>query len=345
MPSETTTAQLSAPAKARPGAYRTALMRKETGSLLLLVILCIVVSALNPRFLAGANLQNMARLIGAFGIFSIGVGVVIITGGIDLSVGSMMALLGVLLSVALTENGWPGPLAVAGMIAVAMALGLAHGWLVTRLRLQPFIVTLCGLLFYRGLARFIASDETKGFGAAAGFEGLRNAVTGSLWGVPTPFVLLLIISAVMWVVLNRSVYGRYLFAVGRNEEAARYSGVNSRRVIAGAYVISAALAAISGVVFAFYTNSISPSSHGNFYELYGIAAAVLGGCSLRGGEGSIIGILVGTALLQVLQNLVNLLGVPSSLDFAVMGAVILAGVIGDQILKQRSSRTGRRGRL
>jgi len=108
-------------------------------------------------------------------------------------------------------------------------------------------------------------------------------------------------------------------------------------VITSAYVLSGLFAGIAGVLLAFYTNSISPSSHGNFYELYGIAAAVLGGCSLRGGEGSIIGILIGTALLQVLQNLVNLLGIPSSLNFAVMGAVILIGVVADQLLRQRRS--------
>lgn len=141
----------------------------------------------------------------------------------------------------------------------------------------------------------------------------------------------------MWVVLHRSVYGRYLFAVGRNEEAARYSGINAGRVIGSAYVLSGALAGIAAVLIAFYTNSVSPSSHGNFYELYGIAAAVLGGCSLRGGEGSIVGILIGAALLQVLQNLVNLLGIPSSLNFAVMGAVILVGVIADQIVGRRSA--------
>ena len=126
----------------------------------------------------------------------------------------------------------------------------------------------------------------------------------------------------MWFVLHRSVYGRYLLAVGRNEEAARFSGINTRLVIASSYVVAGLLAGVSGILFAFYTNSISPSNHGNFYELYGIAAAVLGGCSLRGGEGSVIGILIGAALLQVLQNLVNLLGIPSSLNFAVMGAVV-----------------------
>jgi ribose transport system permease protein len=313
-------------------------MRKELGIFALLVVLCIVVAILNPRFLAPANLQNMARLIGMYGIFSIGIGMVIITGGIDLSVGSVFALLGVVLSIMLTQWMVPGILAVLAVIAIASALGLLHGVLVTRGRIQPFIVTLCGLLFYRGLARFIAGDETKGFGSAGGFEKLQALATGSLFHVPMPFVLMIIIGVVMWVVLHRSVYGRYLFAVGRNEEAARYSGINSRMVIASAYVLSGLMAGIAGVVLAFYTNSISPSSHGSFYELYGIAAAVLGGCSLRGGEGSIIGILIGAALLQVLQNLVNLLGIPSSLNFAVMGAVILIGVIADQVFERRSAK-------
>ncbi len=312
-------------------------MRKELGTFLLLVVLCIVVAVINPRFLAPANLQNIGRLVGAYGIFSIGLGIVIITGGIDLSVGSVFALLGVLLSIMLTERHWPAAPAVFLVIALAMCFGLLHGFLITRLQMQPFIVTLCGLLFYRGLARYIAGDETKGFGNAAGFESLHSLATGSIFGVPTPFILLIIVSVVMWVVLHRSVYGRYLFAVGRNEAAARYSGINTRKIIISAYVISGLLTGISGVVFAFYTNSVSPSSHGNFFELYGIAAAVLGGCSLRGGEGSLVGILIGTALLQVLQNLVNLLGIPSSLNFAVMGAVILVGVMADQILKRRQT--------
>ena len=313
-------------------------MKKELGTFLLLVLLCVVVAVLNPRFLAPANLQNMARLIGMYGIFSIGLGLVIITGGIDLSVGSVFALLGVVMSMMLTEWGWPSALAVVAIIALATGLGALNGLLITKVRMQPFIVTLCGLLFYRGLARFISNDETKGFGAGAGFETLRDIATGSVLGIPTPFVLLIIVSVIMWVVLHRSVYGRYLFAVGRNETAARYSGINSQKMVASAYIILGALVGVAGIVFAFYTNSISPSSHGNSFELYGIAAAVLGGCSLRGGEGSIIGILIGTALLQVLQNLVNLLGIPSSLNFAVLGAVILVGVMADQMLQRRSPR-------
>jgi ribose transport system permease protein len=219
-----------------------------------------------------------------------------------------------------------------------MVLGLGHGLLITRVGMQPFIVTLCGLLLYRGIARFIAGDGTKGFGDSAGFERLRDLASGRLFGLPMPFIAMVVIGVIMWVVLHRSVYGRYLLAVGRNEEAARFSGINTRLVIASTYVIAGLLTGISGVMFAFYTNSVSPSNHGNFYELYGIAAAVLGGCSLRGGEGSIIGILIGASLLQVLQNLVNLLGIPSSLNFAVMGAVVLVGVIADQILQQRAAK-------
>ena len=262
----------------------------------------------------------------------------IITGGIELSVGSMMALLGVLLSMMLTEFGYGVPLTILACLGLAMALSLGHGLLITRLNMQPFIVTLCGLLFYRGLARFITNDETKGFGAAAGLDSLRFVANGNFFGIPMPFIVLLIISAIAWVVLHRSVYGRYLFATGRNSEAARYAGINTNRIVTITYVISGLLTAISGVIFAFYTNSVSPANHGNAYELYGIAAAVLGGCSLRGGEGSIVGILIGTALLQVLRNLVNLLGIPSSLDFAVMGAVILLGVMADQIFTERRNR-------
>lgn len=301
----------------------------------MLVVLCAVVALMNPQFLSSANIQNTSRLIGTYGIFSIGVGIVVITGGIDLSVGSMFALLGVLLSMMLTEWHWPAGVAVAAILALGSALGLIHGLLITRVRLQPFIVTLCGLLIYRGLARYIAADTSKGFGNGEGFRWLSDLATGSMSGVPMPFVLLLIIGVLMWVMLHRSVYGRHLFAVGRNEQAARYSGIQSRNVITGAYVISGGLAGVASILIAFYTNSVSPSSHGNFYELYAIAAAVLGGCSLRGGEGSIVGIVIGTALLQVLRNLVNLLDIPGSLDFAVMGAVILLGVIADASLSRR----------
>jgi ribose transport system permease protein len=313
-------------------------MKKEIGIAVLLFVLCAVTTLLNPKFISPVNLTNTANQIGMYGIFSLGLGLVIITGGIDLSVGSMLALCGVLLSMMLTEWHWHWSVAAAAAILLPMLLGWIHGTLITRMKIQPFIITLCGLLIYRGLARFIAHDDTKGFGTSAGFEFFRDAAKGKLLGLPMPFVLLILLAIIMWFVLHRSIYGRYLLAVGRNEEATRFSGINTRRVIASSYIVAGLLTGISGILFAFYTNSVSPSNHGNFYELYGIAAAVLGGCSLRGGEGSILGILIGTALLQVLQNLVNLLGIDSSLNYAVMGTVVLIGVLADQIFQARAAK-------
>jgi ribose transport system permease protein len=309
--------------------------KKELGLLVLILVVGAATAALNPRFLSPVNLVNMANLIGLFGLFSIGVGLVIITGGIDLSVGSMFALIGVVFIDLGVNHGVPWQLVLPIAIGIGVALGAIHGFLVTKLNVQPFVVTLCGLLIYRGVARWYMNDATIGFGYGDEFAILSWLASGRTFGVPHTFLTFVVVALVMAVVLHRSVYGRYLFAVGKNEEAARFSGINADLVTATAYVISGALAGLSALFIAFYTNSVSPSAHGNFYELYAIAAAVLGGCSLRGGEGSILGIVLGTILLQVLQNLVNLLGIPSSLNFAVMGTVILIGVLADQQLQRR----------
>ncbi len=311
-------------------------MKKELGIFTLLLVLCGVTELLNPRFLSGTNLNNMANIIGMYGVFSIGMGLVIISGGIDLSVGSMFALTGVLMSIALMEWHWPWVIVALCGIGLPMFLGWIHGKLITGLKLQPFIVTLCGLLLYRGIARYIAKDATMGYGDGEGFETLQNLASGHFLNVPMPFVILVVVSIIMWLLLHRSIYGRHLLAVGGNEEGARFSGINTHRVITLSYVIAGGLAGLSGIMFAFFTNSVSPSTHGNFFELYAIAAAVLGGCSLRGGQGSILGIVIGTALLQVLKNLINLARIDSSLEYAVIGAVVLVGVIADQIFQKRS---------
>jgi ribose transport system permease protein len=317
-------------------------LKKDLGLLVLILVVGLVVSILNPRFLSPINLGNTANLIGLFGLFSIGAGIVIITGGIDLSVGSVFALLGVVYIDLLV--GWQVSWWLATIVVVlgGVVLGAINGFLITRLRLQPFIVTLCGLLIYRGIARYYTNDGTAGFEYGQSFPTLEWLTAGRTLGVPHSFIMFVVVAAVMGLVLHRSVFGRYLFAVGKNEEAARYSGIRTERVVAAAYIISGALAGLSSIYLAMYTRSISPASHGNFYELYGIAAAVLGGCSLRGGEGSILGIVLGAILLQILQNLVNLLGIPSSLNFAVMGGVILIGVVADQQLARLRERRSRR---
>jgi len=319
------------------------MLKKDLGLLVLIIVVGAVVAIINPRFLSPINIANTANLVGLFGIFAIGQGFVIITGGIDLSVGSIIALLGVIFIDLIANHEVLWPFAALIVLGIGVLMGLVHGLLITKLKLQPFVVTLCGLLIYRGIARFYTADATAGFPFGVNFPELEwittgrtdivAVITGDRWhSIPIPhaFFIMLVIAVIMWIVLHRSVFGRYLYAVGKNEEAARYSGIRTTRVIVAAYVISATLAALSSIFFAMYTRSILPSGHGNFYELYAIAAAVLGGFSLRGGEGSIVGVVLGTILLQVLQNLVNLLGIPSSLNFAVMGSVILLGVIADQ---------------
>lgn len=316
--------------------------KKDIGLLVLILLVGTVVAFINPLFLSPINLANTSNLIGLFGIFAIGQAIVIMTGGIDLSVGSVIALLGVLFVDLLANVGMPWPLVLLLIPLMGIVIGLIHGLLIVKLKIQPFIVTLCGLLIYRGIARSYTADATAGFSFGQSFPTLEWLTVGRSFGVPHSFLALLVVAVVMWIVLHRSVLGRYLYAVGKNEEAARYAGINSDRVIISAYVICSFLTAISAIFFAMYTRSISPSSHGNFYELYAIAAAVLGGFSLRGGEGSIVGVVLGAVLLQVLQNLVNLLGIPSSLNFAVMGAVILIGVLADsQLSRVKSAFLGR----
>jgi ribose transport system permease protein len=327
------------------------MLKKDLGLFLLILVVGAVVAFLNPRFLSPLNLANTANLIGLFGLFSLGEGFVIITGGIDLSVGSIFALLGVIFINLLVDYSMPWPIAVLIIIAGGVVLGAIHGFLVTKVRMQPFVVTLCGLLIYRGVARWYTDDGTAGFEFGQKFPALellttgRSFATDTFTGIPNSFMAFVVVALIMGVVLHRSVFGRYLFAVGKNEEAARYSGIRSNAIIAAAYVISGGLAGISAIYLAMYTRSISPASHGNFYELYAIAAAVLGGCSLRGGEGSVMGIVLGAILLQVLQNLVNLLGIPSSLNFAVMGGVILIGVIADmQLVRYRAYKANEKKR-
>jgi ribose transport system permease protein len=309
--------------------------RKDLSLLILIIVVGTVVAIINPRFLSPINLSNTANLIGLFGIFAVAQAFVIISGGIELSVGSIIALLGVLFVDLVAAGSLSPGIAFLVVLALGCLIGLLHGFLVARVGLQPFVVTLCGLLIYRGIARYYTEDATAGFPFGASFPTLEWLVAGRFYGIPHSLIAFLLITVVMGIVLHRSVYGRHLFAVGKSEEAARYSGINTQRVVISAYVICCALTAVAAVFIAMYTRSISPSSHGNFYELYAIAAAVLGGCSLRGGEGSILGVVLGTVLLQVLQNLVNLLGIPSSLNFAVMGSVILIGVLADQHFSKR----------
>lgn len=317
-------------------------MKKLLGIFGLFLAVFIFTAIENPQFVSAYNLQNLVRWISLFGIISIGVAFVIITGGIDLSIGSVIGLVGSLLAYLLTQKGWSVPAALAAVLLCSVAIGLTHGLLITRVRLQPFVVTLCGLLLYRGIARYITDDQSQGFGSAYD-AGLRRVATDHVhltqnFALPAPFFIFLSIALLSGLFLNHTIWGRYLLALGRNEMATRFSGVNTDAMKMMAYLICSTLAGVGGILFALDLNSIQPSGLGEFYELYAIAAAVLGGCSLRGGEGTIIGVIIGTAVMRVLYNAINILGIPTHLEFAIIGAVILAGVITDELVKRMAAR-------
>ncbi len=317
-------------------------MKKLFGITGVLLFVCIVTAIKEPSFLNAYNVENTVRWTALFSLIAIGVSFVIITGGIDLSIGSTIGLVGSLLASLLTVKGWSIGAALTTVMLVSLGIGLAHGLFITKLRLQPFVVTLCGLLIYRGLARFITDDQSQGFGNS--FEGLRALATGKItlpfggYALPYPLFIMVAVGMLAAVFLNRTIYGRYLLALGRNETAARYSGINTDALKIIAYVICSGLAGVAGILFSLNLNSVQPSGLGEFYELYAIAGAVLGGCSLRGGEGSIVGVIIGSAVMRVLYNSINILRIPTHWEFAIIGAVILSGVIVDELVKRVAAR-------
>ena len=313
--------------------------KKILGILALFVVIVIVTAICSNNFFRPYNIENLIKRISPYTVISIGAALVIITGGIDLSIGSVIALSGTILPYLLVNSGWSVAPAIGATLGVSALIGMMHGLLITKLRLQPFIVTLFGLLFYRGIARWLTNDQSTGFGNQ--FDGMRNIVTKSIAipgfsyiSIPNVLFLAVIIAVLAWVFLNKTIFGRYLLAIGRNEQAARFSGIHTDRYVIMTYVLCSSLAGLGGILFALETNSVQPSGFGNFYELYAIAAAVLGGCSLRGGEGTILGTVIGAGVLQLLRNSINLLGIPSSLEYAVVGGVILIGAIADELFNR-----------
>ena len=533
------------------------------GILMLLVFACVATTMLSEGiFVNSFNMQNIVRWSALFGIIGIGVAFVIITGGIDLSIGSMIGLIGCLMSLALMDWGLGVAETLIFVMFISILLGWFHGMLVTKASLQPFVVTLCGLLIYRGVARWITGDQTGGFGSeyndslrllatgkpfsvafvmgvggllGALWIGIRllrsrqdvlnhvlaitfcavlaligasrfvnvsdatvlqistyssieiatlssdtdqidyrkmqmgktrneqnpgqrgsalfpevllnffgclailpfawvtwialkanakstllscfiltctfggvllaqqvignrgpdwfgNSASGKVWNgrmdmlivftalagllfglnrfirpilkntphakapliltggltvcwlmsqtpicrtlVPAPMIFLIVIAVLATIFMEHTIYGRYLLALGNNETATKLSGIHTDRMIILAYTICGACTGIGAILFALDGNSIQPAGHGNFYELYAIAAAVLGGCSLRGGEGSIPGVVVGAAVMRVLYNSINLLKIPTQLEFAIIGTVILVGVLADETVKR-----------
>lgn len=330
-------------------------MRKEVGMAVAFAAMCLFIGLSNSDFYGQANVANLMRQIAMLSIFAIGSSFVIIAGGIDLSVGSLIGLTGVIIArISAPESGggagaaiWIG---ISIAMGVALLVGCCQGWLITRLQLQPFIVTLSGMLLLRGVSQSICHGGTISLGAAK-FRDLADhglfpiqGQHGTWYVVPYSVALFLLVAIVFGYLLHFTVFGRHVFAIGGNREAAKYSGVPVRRVEMMTYVISSGLAGLAGVMYAAYVGQMSHNV-GTAYELLAIAATVLGGCSLRGGEGSIPGVIIGSAIMQTIENGINMFKVTYTdshgleqewrLDtnwrYAVIGAVILAAVILDQL--------------
>ncbi|RMG39288.1 MAG: ABC transporter permease [Planctomycetota bacterium] len=287
-----------------------------------------------PNFLKPENLLNVANQIAVIAIVAVGMTVVIITGGIDLSVGSLIALSAVASTLLIRDVGGAAaadPLSMtlccAAGILLSGAIGAFSGAMVTLFGVPPFIVTLGMMLFASGLA-FILSRGESVYQVPDSFVWLGRGA--DLAGIPNAVVLMLLLYVVAHVLMSRTAWGRYVYAVGGNVEAARLSGVPVRRVISTAYVLCGMLAGLGGVVMASQLKSGSPT-YGQMYELYVIAAVVVGGTSLSGGEGKVFGTLVGALIIAVIQNGMNLMDVESYTQKVVLGLVILGAVLLDRL--------------
>jgi ribose transport system permease protein len=331
-------------------------MRRELGMFIALVCLCFGLWATNHDFLGASNAINLTRQISMLGIFAIGISFVIITGGIDLSIGSVIGLTGVLIA-KISGQFYPDNPASGGLgyslwvgipvaLAVAALIGLAQGLLITRLGLQPFIVTLGGMLLLRGVSQTIVRGGTLSLGEIP----LVDLANGGLFGskdaplLPYPFLILVAVALVAAFLLHFTVFGRYIYAIGGNREAAQYSGIPVRRVETMTYVISALSGGIAGVCYAAYIGQMSQQV-GVAYELYAIAAAVLGGVSLRGGEGTVVGSIIGSCIMRVIDNGINMFQwayrdaagerrifrLDNNWTFIIIGGVILTAVVLDQV--------------
>ena len=310
----------------------TAFGRRQLGTIVGLVGLCVLLTILTPHFLTVSNLLNITQQTTINAIIAVGMTFVILSGGIDLSVGSIVALAGVVLGSAL-QAGLPVPLAIALSLATGALSGLVNGLLITRGGLPPFIATLGMMSIARGLALMYTDGRPiSGFDA-----GFRSLATGSGLMVPTPVILMVMIYIAAHFVLTRTTFGRYVYAIGGNEEATRLSGVRVAFNKTMVYVLAGITSAIAAVTLTARLNSAQPIA-GMMYELDAIAATVIGGTSLLGGSGTVTGTLVGALIMGVLRNGLNLLGISSFLQQVVIGAVIIAAVLVDSILTRRAQR-------
>ena len=302
---------------------------RQFGTLIGLIVLSAILWILTPYFLTVSNLLNIAQQTSINAIIAVGMTFVIITAGIDLSVGSILAFSGVVLA-GILRIGLPFPVAILVGLGVGLCCGLVNGLLRTYGRLPPFISTLGMMSVARGAALLFSNGRPiSGFS-----KSFRFLATGEIFHIPMPVIFMIVIYLIAHFVLTRTKLGRYTYAIGGNEEAAILSGVNVKFYKAMVYGLCGMLSGAAAIILTARLNSAQPIA-GIMYELDAIAATVIGGTSLMGGEGTIVGTMIGALIMGVLRNGLNLLGVSSFIQQIVIGSVIIIAVLVDMALKKQ----------
>jgi len=304
----------------------------EFGISIALLIEVVIFSQLSPYFFTAENILNVSLQISITAIIAVGMTLVILTAGIDLSVGALVAWSGVIATSVLQIDL---PFSLTLLLAILAGLGIGSlsgalaGAFITRLNITPFIVTLALMTIWRGAA-YLYTDGRPIWGLPESFSILGS---GRIFKIPVPTIIMIAIYLIAYIMLAKTRFGRHIYAVGGNKEAARLSGINTEAVLMQVYIICGMLAALSGILLASRMNSGQPNA-GQMYELDVIAAVVVGGTSLFGGRGSIAGTFIGAMLIGVLKNGLNLLNVGSYVQMVVLGVVILLAVMMDQVRKK-----------
>lgn len=305
-----------------------------------LIILLIAFSLASPNFFQTSNILAILQATSVNGVLAIAATLVIITGGIDLSVGTLMTFCAVMTGVVLTYLSLPLPFGILAAIATGTMAGFLSGTLVAKMKIPPFIATLGLMLILKGLSLVISGTRPIYFNDTPGFDQIsRGSLIGAVFpSVPVPngVLILFVVASVAAYILSRTVLGRYCFALGSNEEAVRLSGVNTDRWKIAIYSLAGGIVGIAGLLIASRLNSAQPAL-GLGYELEAIAAVVIGGTSLSGGRGAILGTLIGALIMAVLLNGLRILSVPQEWQTVVTGVIIILAVYADNLRRQKSA--------
>lgn len=299
----------------------------------IMLLVASVFGCMHSRFLTPANFLNILKQNSHYGILAAGVCFAILLGGIDISLGSVLAFSGAVAAL-IVSSGNSVALAILAAVAIGAAAGLMNGVFIARFKLQPMIVTLATMSIFRGSTLVLTNGKSFPIGKLPGSLVFKEIGQGSVGFLPVPVILLIIVYAAIYYILNKTAFGRHVYAIGGNEDAARLSGINVAKTKILAHVMCGLLAGVAGIMVTARVASATPTA-GNGYEMDAIAAAVIGGISLRGGEGQVLFTIVGAIIIGMLNNILNLMNVSSYYQTIIKGVVILIAVLLDAKSKDR----------